>query len=186
MTGTGFDNARDLRSAFGLDRYERAIGTSRAWLLRSADPAIARQVWRRIEAAKPGEPVTNLLELIVQLDIDGRQNARRDVAESDRRRAVTITDRDLGHRNLEKGAWYLATFDEVFLGFGQDVPSTNTFDQNRFYIGIGRQEGSRIRWEVGYMNQVRTRYNKAPDFNNVDVNHILATWLFFDDLAKVF
>ncbi len=92
----------------------------------------------------------------------------------------------LGHRNLEKGAWYLATFDEVFLGFGQDVPSTNTFDQNRFYIGIGRQEGSRIRWEVGYMNQVRTRYNKAPDFNNVDVNHILATWLFFDDLAKVF
>ena len=41
MTVTGSDNARDLRGAFGLDRYERALGTSRAWLLRSVLDQIA-------------------------------------------------------------------------------------------------------------------------------------------------
>jgi hypothetical protein len=92
----------------------------------------------------------------------------------------------LGRHDLAAGTWYISTFDEVFLNVGGNVPSTNIFDQNRFYIGIGRQQKSRIRWEVGYMNQVQSRYNRAPDYNNVEVNHILATWLFFDDLAKVF
>jgi hypothetical protein len=41
MTVTDSENARDLRSAFGLDRYERALGTSRAWLLRSVLDQIA-------------------------------------------------------------------------------------------------------------------------------------------------
>lgn len=92
----------------------------------------------------------------------------------------------LGRSELTPNTWYISTFDEVFIGVGGNVPSTNIFDQNRFYIGIGRQQKSRIRWEVGYMNQVQSRYNRPPDYNNVEVNHILATWLFFDDLAKVF
>ena len=92
----------------------------------------------------------------------------------------------LGRSDLAPGTWYISTFDEVFIAVGSNVPSTNILDQNRFYIGIGRQQKSRIRWEVGYMNQVQSRYNRPPDYNNVDVNHILATWLFFDDLAKVF
>jgi hypothetical protein len=41
MTGTGPHNAGDLRSAFGVERYERALGTSRAWLLRSVLDQIA-------------------------------------------------------------------------------------------------------------------------------------------------
>ena len=81
-----------------------------AWLRRSADPAIARQIWRRIDSSNDGDPLTNLLELIVQLDIDGRQNARRDVPESDRRRAVTIADRDLTRRNLESAELRLVSF----------------------------------------------------------------------------
>ena len=35
------ENARDLRSTFGLERYERALGTSQAWLLRSVLDQIA-------------------------------------------------------------------------------------------------------------------------------------------------
>lgn len=41
MTGTGPNSARDLRSDFGLERYERALGVSRAWLLRSVLDQIA-------------------------------------------------------------------------------------------------------------------------------------------------
>lgn len=41
MTVTGSNSGRDLRSAFGLERYERALGTSRAWLLRSVLDQIA-------------------------------------------------------------------------------------------------------------------------------------------------
>jgi pimeloyl-ACP methyl ester carboxylesterase/SAM-dependent methyltransferase len=81
-----------------------------AWLRRSADPAITRQIWHRIDSAKDGDPLTNLLELVVQLDMDGKQNARRDVPESDRRRAVTISDRDLTRRNIESAELRLVTF----------------------------------------------------------------------------
>lgn len=92
----------------------------------------------------------------------------------------------LGRKDLDPGTWYLATYNELFIGMGQDVRSSNLLDQNRFYIGIGHQQKHKIRWEVGYMNQFATKFNRPPDFNNVEVNHILATWLFFDDLGKVF
>ena len=92
----------------------------------------------------------------------------------------------LGRHNLDPNTWYVSTFDELFIAVGDNVPSTNIFDQNRFYIGIGRQQKSKIRWEVGYMVQVQSRFNRAPSYDNMELNHILATWLFFDDLAKVF
>ncbi len=41
MTGDRVNNTRDLRSTFGLTRYERALGASRAWLLRSVLDQIA-------------------------------------------------------------------------------------------------------------------------------------------------
>lgn len=41
MTGTGPQNTGDLRNAFGIERYGRALGTSRAWLLRSVLDQIA-------------------------------------------------------------------------------------------------------------------------------------------------
>jgi len=41
MNGTSPNSVRDLRSDFGLDRYERALGASRAWILRSVLDQIA-------------------------------------------------------------------------------------------------------------------------------------------------
>ena len=41
MTSPTPENPTDLRSAFGLERYERALGTSQAWLLRSVLDQIA-------------------------------------------------------------------------------------------------------------------------------------------------
>ena len=41
MTIPGPENARDLRDAFGLERYQTALGTSQGWLLRSVLDQIA-------------------------------------------------------------------------------------------------------------------------------------------------
>ena len=79
------------------------------WLRRSADPTITRTVWRRIESAEESSPVTNLLELVIQLELDARQNTRHDVPERDLRREITIADRDLARKNLESAELRLVT-----------------------------------------------------------------------------
>jgi hypothetical protein len=41
MTGNGSNNPLGLRQVFGLERYQHALGASRAWLLRSVLDQIA-------------------------------------------------------------------------------------------------------------------------------------------------
>jgi hypothetical protein len=47
---------------------------------------------------------------------------------------------------------YLAIYDEIFIGFGQNV-NENIFDQNRVGILLGYRFSSSIRIEAGYLNQ---------------------------------
>ncbi len=81
-----------------------------AWLRRSSDPTVLGNVWHRIRIAADGAPVANLLELAIQMEVDAHQNARRDVSERDRRRQVTIADKDLARRNLASAELRLVTF----------------------------------------------------------------------------
>jgi hypothetical protein len=92
----------------------------------------------------------------------------------------------LKQNELKPGTWYVSVWDEVFIGFGQNVSNQNLLDQNRAYVGVGRQLGRGLRWEVGYLNELVPKLNQAPDYNNVELNHILATWLFFDDIHSFF
>jgi hypothetical protein len=46
---------------------------------------------------------------------------------------------------------FIALIDEVFLNFGDKIVY-NTFDQNRFFIGIGYQITSHMNIQTGYMN----------------------------------
>ena len=48
---------------------------------------------------------------------------------------------------------YLATYDEIFIGFGKNV-NENIFDQNRFGILLGYRFNPSIRIEAGYLNQI--------------------------------
>ena len=48
---------------------------------------------------------------------------------------------------------YLALYDEVFIGFGNNVRA-NVFDQNRIGILFGYRFNKNIRIEAGYLNQV--------------------------------
>ena len=47
---------------------------------------------------------------------------------------------------------YLAVYDEVFVGFGENV-NANVFDQNRIGILLGYLFSKNFRLEVGYLNQ---------------------------------
>lgn len=92
----------------------------------------------------------------------------------------------LGRRELVPGTWYVALFDELFIGVGRNVPSDNLFDQNRIYVGIGRKVARDVRVEMGYMNQTVARFNRPPDYNNLEVNHILATAVYLDNVGALF
>jgi hypothetical protein len=47
---------------------------------------------------------------------------------------------------------YLAIYDEVFVGFGENI-NENIFDQNRVGILLGYRFSPSIRIEAGYLNQ---------------------------------
>ena len=67
---------------------------------------------------------------------------------------------------------YVALWDEVFWNFGTNV-SRNYFDQNRFFIGIGRKLTETTRLEVGFMEQTLQRRGGGIWENN----HTVAVWL---------
>lgn len=64
---------------------------------------------------------------------------------------------------------YLATYDEVFIGFGKNV-AMNVFDQNRIGVLLGYTLTKNIKIETGYLNQTlqysRTINGKSTFQNN--------------------
>ncbi|MBO0947150.1 DUF2490 domain-containing protein [Fibrella forsythiae] len=54
---------------------------------------------------------------------------------------------------IDDGEFYLNFFDEVFIGFGQNV-GQNIFNQNRLSGGLGYQFGDNLQIELNYLNQV--------------------------------
>ena len=46
---------------------------------------------------------------------------------------------------------FISLIDEVFINFGERIVY-NTFDQNRFFIGVGYQITSHMNVQTGYMN----------------------------------
>ncbi len=54
----------------------------------------------------------------------------------------------LSKPTLQDKTWYLSAYDEIFLNTEENV-----FDRNRLYGGIGFKLNSKIKFELGYMNQ---------------------------------
>jgi hypothetical protein len=67
---------------------------------------------------------------------------------------------------------YLAIWDEVFLNFGGNI-AKNHFDQNRAFIGLGRQLSDTTRLEIGFMEQTVQRRGG----NVWENNHTVTVWL---------
>lgn len=58
----------------------------------------------------------------------------------------------LNKKTVEDKTIYIATFDELFVGFGKNV-NQNIFDQNRIGLLAGYQFNKSFRAEAGYFNQ---------------------------------
>jgi hypothetical protein len=76
-------------------------------------------------------------------------------------------------RSIEKGDWYVAFYDEIFVNFGKNV-AANVFDQNRAYGALGHRTLNYTRVELGYLNQLVQQRNGRV----FEVNHTLQVALF--------
>jgi hypothetical protein len=70
------------------------------------------------------------------------------------------------------GERYLAFYNEVMVGFGENV--STPFDQNRTYAALGFSLGARWNLETGYLLQIVQR----PGGQAVDFNHTLQLAVF--------
>lgn len=74
---------------------------------------------------------------------------------------------------------YLVLWDEVFVNFGSEVVG-NTFDQNRFFVGIGRVLGRGFRLEAGFMEQtLQRRGGHIWEHNHTLALYLLSSTPFF-------
>ncbi|MCC6414160.1 MAG: DUF2490 domain-containing protein [Saprospiraceae bacterium] len=64
---------------------------------------------------------------------------------------------------------YVAIYDEVFIGFGENV-NANVFDQNRFGILLGYRFNKVVRIEAGYLNQI-LQFGRQINGQNVFQNN---------------
>ncbi|MFY7665636.1 DUF2490 domain-containing protein [Flavobacterium sp.] len=79
---------------------------------------------------------------------------------------------------------YLAVYDEIFLGFGEDI-GANVFDQNRLGLLLGCNLTSNFKIEAGYLNQI---VQFGRNINNQDVyqynNGLIVNTIFNFDFRK--
>lgn len=64
---------------------------------------------------------------------------------------------------------YVAVYDEIFVGFGENV-NANIFDQNRFGALLGYRFNKNVRIEAGYINQI-LQFGRQINGQNVFQNN---------------
>ena len=79
---------------------------------------------------------------------------------------------------------YLALYDEIFIGFGENV-NANIFDQNRIGVLLGYRFNKNVRIEGGYLNQT-VQFGRQISGQNVFQNNngIIINANFNIDLTK--
>ncbi len=79
---------------------------------------------------------------------------------------------------------YLAFYDEIFIGFGENV-GENIFDQNRIGVLLGYNWSKKARFEIGYLSQT---LQLGREINNQNVfqfnNGLIANMIFNIDVSK--
>ena len=75
----------------------------------------------------------------------------------------------------KKSAPSLVISDELLIQFGQDVV-LNTFDQNRFFIGIKQSINPKLSFDFGYMNV----YQQKATGYQYDMNHTLRLFFYLN------
>ena len=65
---------------------------------------------------------------------------------------------------LDKGAWYLSLYNEIFLNGEHDIgldKRVDTYDRNRFYAALGYSLSNTMKLQIGYMHQDTKAYQKG-------------------------
>lgn len=84
---------------------------------------------------------------------------------------------------LEDKEFYLAAFDEIFIGFGKKV-GQNIFDQNRLSFLAGYQINKYLKAEAGYLQQIVQLPRRIEDKNVFQYNNGLIVNLVFTASMK--
>jgi len=72
-------------------------------------------------------------------------------------------------KEIKDKAPYLALYDEIFIGFGENV-NANVFDQNRIGVLLGYRFNKKLRIEGGYLNQT-IQFGRQINGQNVFQNN---------------
>lgn len=90
----------------------------------------------------------------------------------------------LGKPRLENRTFYLAAYDEVFIGFGRNV-GENIFDQNRLGLLVGYRFSPAFRLEGGFLQQILQLPREVQNRNVIQFNNGLIINTLLDvDLKK--
>lgn len=85
---------------------------------------------------------------------------------SDRFRYRFWLEVPLNNAKFEEGTWFVATYNELFVNFGQNL-RLNRFDQNRLYGAVGYQFSPKGNVQLGYMQQLIVKSNAwQEELNN--------------------
>lgn len=88
-------------------------------------------------------------------------------------------------KELKNKTPYLAVYDELFIGFGENVQA-NVFDQNRLGILLGMNWDKNLRLEAGYLNQILQFGRQINSQNVFQYNHGLIVNLYINiDLSPM-
>ncbi|MCC2548502.1 DUF2490 domain-containing protein [Hymenobacter sp. BT175] len=71
---------------------------------------------------------------------------------------------------VDDGEWYLNAFDELFIGFGQNV-GANVFNQNRLSGGLGYRFKEHAKVELNYLYQISQHATPDPATNRPVFEH---------------
>ena len=85
-----------------------------------------------------------------------------------------------GAANVRPGVPNFVVQDEAFINAGKQI-TANTFDQNRFFVGISYPFNKHLSGQLGYMNL----FQQQPSGSTYTSNHTLRFFLFHTlDLRK--
>ncbi len=72
------------------------------------------------------------------------------------------TELPLNKNKQEKNVWSIMLLDEIFIGWGENI-GANIFDQNRLALLVGYKLNQKLKFEVGYLNQVLQQGKRVND-----------------------
>jgi hypothetical protein len=90
----------------------------------------------------------------------------------------------LNGKEIKDKTPYVAVYDEIFIGFGENV-NANVFDQNRIGVLVGYRYNKNVRIEGGYLNQT-LQFGRQINSKNVFQNNngLILNANFNIDLSK--